>query len=184
MSPGAVGADMPQSPLSLRLAWNTAGLGLDVTVRGRRQPLAGRRSDLRHSDHLQIFVDTRHTGNVHRATEYCTALIVLPSDEDHDDEPTVAFVEIAQQRTTKRERSGKSCSYRVHETSDGYRLELWIPAAQLPGFAEAPEIGHIGFYLVVEDTVLGQLPLSIGGDFPVSYDPSTWLQVRLLPGEA
>ena len=67
----------------------------------------------------------------------------------------------------------------VQNQRDGYQLELWIPTTQMPGFDQIEEIGHLGFYVVVEDTELGQLPLSVGDDFPVAHDPSTWLQLNL-----
>jgi hypothetical protein len=47
------------------------------------------------------------------------------------------------------------------------------------GFDEAPSIGRIGFYCVVHDTELGEIPLSIADDFPIAFDPSTWLQLEL-----
>ena len=172
MNAGAAGLDV-------RLAWNPDGLGMELIVHGKRQDLSGRRHDLKHSDHVLVFIDTRHTANVHRATQFCTSLQILPSDEAADDGPTVQFVDIAQQRGTHREQDAKKVVVAVESVSDGYRLELWIPAAQIPGFAETPEIGHLGFYVVVEDTELGQLPLSIGDDFPVALDPSTWLQLNL-----
>ena len=172
MNQGAAGLDV-------RLAWNPDGLGMELIVRGKKQELSGRRHDLKHSDHVLVFIDTRHTANVHRATQFCTSMQILPSDEAADDGPTVQFVDIAQQRGTHREHDAKKVVVDVESVSDGYRLELWIPAAQIPGFAETPEIGHLGFYVVVEDTELGQLPLSIGEDFPVALDPSTWLQLNL-----
>ena len=172
MNQGAAGLDV-------RLAWNPDGLGMELILQGKKQELSGRRHDLKHSDHVLVFIDTRHTANVHRATQFCTSMQILPSDEAADDGPTVQFVDIAQQRGTHREQDAKKVVVDVESVSDGYRLELWIPAAQIPGFAETPEIGHLGFYVVVEDTELGQLPLSIGEDFPVALDPSTWLQLNL-----
>ena len=165
--------------LDVRLAWNPGGLGMELIVHGKKQELSGRRHDLKHSDHVLVFIDTRHTANVHRATQFCTSMQILPSDEAADDDPTVQFVDIAQQRGIHREQDAKKVVVAVESVSDGYRLELWIPAAQIPGFAETPEIGHLGFYVVVEDTELGQLPLSIGDDFPIALDPSTWLQLNL-----
>lgn len=167
--------------LQLKVAWNPEGLALEIGVPGKKMEPQGRWHDLKHSDHIQISIDTRHTANVHRATEYCTSLQILPSDDDADDKPTVKFVEIAQQRSTRRDQSAGKVAPVVKSQKDGYKLDVWIPAAQLPGFAETPEIGHLGFYLVVEDSELGQLPLSIGDDFPTSHDPSTWLQLNLLP---
>ena len=172
MNQGAAGLDV-------RLAWNPDGLGMELILQGKKQELSGRRHDLKHSDHVLVFIDTRHTANVHRATQFCTSMQILPSDEAADDGPTVQFVDIAQQRGTHREQDAKKVVVAVESVNDGYRLELWIPAAQIPGFAETPEIGHLGFYVVVEDTELGQLPLSIGEDFPVALDPSTWLQLNL-----
>ena len=165
--------------LDVKLAWNPDGLGIELVVHGKKQEVSGRRNDLKHSDYVSVFIDTRHTANVHRATQFCTALQILPSDEADDDQPTVQFVDMAQQHGTRLEQSSKRVLLGVETVSDGYRLEVWIPAAQIPGFAETPEIGHLGFYIVVEDTELGQLPLSIGDDFPVAHDPSTWLQLNL-----
>jgi len=172
MNEGAAGFD-------LRLAWNPDGLGIELIVLGRNSEISGRRHDLKHSDHVLVFVDTRHTANVHRATQFCTALQILPSDEAAHDQPTVQFIDIAQQRGTHREQDANGAVIAVESVSDGYRMELWIPAEQMPGFAEVPEIGHLGFYIVVEDTELGQLPLSIGDDFPIAHDPSLWLQLKL-----
>jgi hypothetical protein len=165
--------------LDIKLAWNPNGLAIELAVHGKRQEPSGRRNDLKHSDYGLILIDTRHTASVHRATEFCTALQFLPADEAIDDEPSVTFVEIAQQRSARRGQDAKRVAVSVGMINDGYRIELWIPAAQMPGFAEAPEIGHLGFYVVVEDTELGQLPLSIGDDFPIAHDPSTWLQLSL-----
>lgn len=165
--------------LDVRLAWNPHGLGMELIVHGKKSEISGRRHDLKHSDHVLVFIDTRHTANVHRATQFCTALQILPSDEAANDHPTVQFIDIAQQRGTLREKDAKGVLIAVDPVSDGYRMELWIPVAQMPGFAETPEIGHLGFYVVVEDTELGQLPLSIGDDFPIAHDPSTWLQLNL-----
>ena len=163
----------------LRMAWNPEGLGVELDVPGKKLPPAGRHKDLKNSDYISLFVDTRHTANVHRATEYCLSLVVLPCDEDADEKPTAAFVEIAQQRASKRDRDGRKCPVQVHVRPDGYRLEIWIPTSQMFGFDEAPEIGRIGFSCLIHDTELGEIPLNVGGDFPVAFDPSTWLQLEL-----
>lgn len=165
--------------LELKLGWNPDGLAIEIVVRGKKEEPAGRRHDLKNSDVVYIFIDTRHTANVHRATEFCTALQILPRDEVNDDAPTVQFVEIAQQRGTRRQPDAKRVMLNVLNQRDGYQLDVWIPTAQMPGFDQIEEIGHLGFYIVVEDTELGQLPLSIGDDFPVTHDPSTWLQLNL-----
>ena len=165
----------------LRMAWNQEGLGIELDMPGKKLPPAGRHKDLKNSDYISLFVDTRHTANVHRATEYCFSLVVLPCDEEADEKPSAAFVEIAQQRASKRDRDGRKCPVQVHVRPDGYRLEIWIPTSQMFGFDEAPEIGRIGFSCLIHDTELGEIPLNVGGDFPVAFDPSTWLQLELKP---
>jgi hypothetical protein len=163
----------------LKVAWNPEGLGIEFDVRGKKLPPAGRRSSLKTSDYISIFIDTRHTANVHRATEYCASLNVFPVDEDFDEKPAVVFAEIAQQRATKKDQDGRKCGLQCHTHPNGYTLELWIPQTQMFGFDEAPSIGRIGFYCVVHDTELGEIPLSIADDFPIAFDPSTWLQLEL-----
>ena len=168
------------SGLDLKLAWNPEGLAIEIAVKGKVNPPTGRERDLRHSDYVQIYIDTRHTASVHRATEFCSAWRVIPADEAAKGKPTVQLIDLAQQRGTRRQQDAGRVMIAMQNLSGGYQLELWIPAGQLPGFSEIAEIGHLGFYLVVEDTELGQLPLSIGGDFPVAHDPSTWLQLILI----
>ncbi|MCA9008573.1 MAG: hypothetical protein KDB01_02445 [Planctomycetaceae bacterium] len=165
--------------IKVRLAWNPDGLAMELAVHGKKREPSGRRNDLKHSDHVLVLIDTRHTATTHRATEFCTALQILPADEAAEDLASVQIIDIAQQRSAPRAQDSRRVKVSTTLINDGYRLELWIPATQMHGFAEAPEIGHLGFYVVVEDTELGQLPLSIGDDFPVAHDPSTWLQLNL-----
>jgi len=175
--PGCLNGD--RATFGLRMGWNPEGLGIQIEVRGKKHSPAGRRNDLKSSDSIMILIDTRHTANVHRATEFCSSLVVLPGDDDADNHCTVAFTEIAQQRALKRDQDGRKCRANTILLADGYTLELWIPSSQLPGFDDAPGIGRMGFYCVIHDTELGEIPLSIGDDFPVAFDPSTWLQLEL-----
>ena len=64
-------------------------------------------------------------------------------------------------------------------SSDGYQLSVWIPGSQLPGFAELAETRALGLYVVIEDAELGQLPMSVGGDFPLAWNPSIWTRMEL-----
>lgn len=143
-------------------------------------PVAGRSDGLSNSDTVQLMLDTRHTANVHRATAYCTSLLVLPVDEQNQQRPTALVRDIAQQRDQRTSESAAAAQMQCERTSDGYQLEVWLPTEMLHGFAEATEIGRLGFYCVVRDSELGELPLSVGGDFPVSFDPSTWIGMELI----
>lgn len=164
----------------LRMAWNEHGVGVSLRISGRRLPVTGRSDDLKHSDHLQLMIDTRRAADVHRATAYCSSLIVLPVDEQHQGQPRAMVHDIAQQRESRHSLDATHCRLTTSIMDDGYQCEIWIPEEQLFGFKDAPEIGHIGFYCVVRDTELGEMPMSIGGDFPVTFDPSTWIQTELV----
>lgn len=163
----------------IRAAWNDEGIGLSVHVSRKSMPPSGRWQSIANSDHLTFCLDTRHTANVHRFTEYCLSFRVLVSDDDADDAPTIRYQEVAQQRTSKVAFDPRRCRVERKDSESGYQLDLWVPATQIPGFADAIEIGHVGFYLIVHDVELGEIPLSVGGDFPVTYDPSTWIQLEL-----
>lgn len=169
----------PTDCLKIRMAWNPQGLGICVQVTGRKIPATGRSGDLKNSDHFQLMIDTRRTAEVHRATAWCTSLIILPVDEKSGGQPTALSHDISQQKERRQAADASGCLLRTDLHKDGYLTEVWIPAELLPGFSEIGEIGQLGFYCVVRDTELGELPLSVGGDFPVTFDPSTWIEISL-----
>lgn len=164
---------------SVHVGWNPEGMAFQFQVTGKTQPPLGRSENLRLSDHVLLWIDTRPAANVHRATEYCHHFAALPADENHDGQPRVLVQPIAQQRAVKGESDARKMLTRTHSLKDGYRLELWIPGSQLYGFREITQIGKVGFYCVVSDSERGQQPLSVDDRFPYSFDPSTWVQLEL-----
>jgi len=171
--------NVAELPWSLRAAWNSEGLGFEVRVRRKQIPPAGRWSSPTSSDRVLILLDTRPTAGVQRATEFCSLLTVLPVDDDQDEQPSARFIEIAQQRTQKLAQDPRRCRVETVLSSDGYQLSVWIPGSQLPGFAELAETRALGLYVVIEDAELGQLPMSVGGDFPLAWNPSIWTRMEL-----
>jgi hypothetical protein len=159
--------------------WHPDGLGLVFCVSGNPQACAGSSTDVKHSDCALIWIDTRPAGNVQRATEYCHHFACLPSDGQAAGGPAVVVQPIAQQRIQRIDSNPEKMTCRTHSKKDGYELEVWIPGSQLYGFREISELGRLGFYCVVQDTHLGDQPLSVGDDFPTSYNPSTWIQLEL-----
>lgn len=161
--------------------WNEDGFALQVNVSGRSAPAAGRSSDVSRSDAVLLWLDTRPTGTVHRATEYCHHFAILPADENQDGDPSAVVQPIAQQRHQRVESDVKKFRLNVQQRSDGYLLEAWLPGSQLHGWRDVTDLRRVGFYVVVQDTELGDQPLSIQDDFPVGYDPSTWATLELQP---
>src|SRR5690606_38675280 len=72
------------------LAWNDNGLGMSVNVRGRSGPPQCDPEKPGTSDGLQLWIDTRDTHSVHRATRFCQLFEVLPAGGGEDGtEPVV-----------------------------------------------------------------------------------------------
>jgi hypothetical protein len=167
------------SDFEIRVAWNPNGLGIAFSVGGRAGPPRGSGKSLKRCDHALLFVDTRHTATVHRAGSYCCGFVAIPCDDEANGKPSLAVRTIAQQRDLKQTADVRKCSIRSHISSTGYSMEVWLPASQLYGFAEVPDIGHLGFCCLIHDSESGELPLNLGDDFPVTFDPSTWLRLGL-----
>lgn len=164
---------------SLKAAWNEEGFAFSATVSGKQHPAAGSGSDLKVSDHILLWLDTRPTGSVHRATEYCQHLAIVPVDDEVDGDASIHVLPIAQQRQSRLEPNTRLMKRRIHSRKDGYTVELWIPGSQMYGYREIAEIGRLGFYCVINDSELGTQHLTVDDSFPYSYDPSLWLQLEL-----
>ncbi len=63
----------------VRAGWSEAGLGFSVRVEGKRQPSWCRDTKLEDSDGMQLWIDTRATHNIHRASRFCHRFIFLPA---------------------------------------------------------------------------------------------------------
>lgn len=159
--------------------WNEEGFGLRISVSGKAAPVAGRSSSLSGSDAVLLWIDTRPTGTVHRATEYCHHFAILPVDNDQDNQPGALNQPIAQQRHQRIESDVRKFLLQTQLSDDGYQIEAWIPGSQLHGWRDVGDLKRIGFYLVVQDSELGDQPLSVQDDFPFGYDPSIWATLEL-----
>ncbi len=83
----------------VRLGWNAAGLGISAQVTGKQKPLDCRLADPTESDGLQIWIDTRNTQNIHRASRFCHHFCLLPSGAGKkSDQASVQQLPIARAR--------------------------------------------------------------------------------------
>lgn len=159
--------------------WNPDGLAIKVIIEGKPETPSGDSKDLSISDAILLWLDTRPTGDVHRATEYCHHFALLPADKQSSGEPAIVPQPIAQQRATRLEFNAKLIKQRTKFTNTGYETEVWLPVTQLYGYREISEIGRLGFNCVVRNSHLGDQPFNLSGDFPTGYDPSTWTCLEL-----
>jgi hypothetical protein len=163
----------------LRGAWSDEGLAFTLRVSGKKQVAWCRASRIEDSDGLQLWIDTRDTHNVHRASRFCHRFVVLPfGSGSRLDEPTVELLPINRARENPKPPPPGSLQVRSEKRIDGYLLECHIPASALTGF-NAAEHPRLGFSYAVIDRELGWQTFSVGLEFPFQEDPSLWGTLEL-----
>lgn len=158
----------------VRLAWNEAALLLNVTVRGKQQPVWCRDSRIDDSDGVQLFIDTRNTQNIHRAGRFCHRFAFLPSGTGRNlEEPLAVMLAINRAKESPREIDSRQLAAISSRLADGYFLSAVLPAATLTGYNPA-EHPALGFSYAVGDRELGKQTFSVGPELPFADDPSLW----------
>lgn len=158
----------------VRLAWSERGIALNVSVRGKQQPLWCRDSRIEDSDGVQLWIDTRNTQNIHRAGRFCHRFAFLPVGAGHrGDEPVAVLLAINRAKESPREIDPAALKVHSEGSADGYRLEAFIPAAALTGYSPADQPA-LGFSYAVIDRELGWQTFSVGPELPFVEDPSLW----------
>lgn len=164
----------------IRAAWNPQGLGFGVEVRGKKRPLHCDPRQPFDSDGINLWIDTRSTQNVHRATRFCHHFFAMPAGAGTGKkQPAACQLPIARAKEESPLARPEQILLSVEHLSDGYALDIWLPAAILNGFE--PETNpRLGFYYALRDGELGEQYLSVGPEFPFSHDPSVWWTMELV----
>ena len=158
----------------VRIGWNKQGIGVHVSVNGKRQIPWCRETRLDESDGFHVWIDTRCSPGIHRATQYCHRFLWMPAGGGPQRErPVTALVGINRARGNPKSIAPgklKICAVPRH---DGYELSGLIPAEALTGF-DPKDQPRIGLYYAVVDRELGWQTLTLGPEYPVDEDPSLW----------
>lgn len=164
----------------LRLAWNERGLGVRVEVTGKKLGVRCDYAQLLNSDGLQLWIDTRSTQNIHRASRFCHHFCILPSGALRDRSlPVVRQLPIARAKEETPMCDPKQIVTYSERRDDGYVLEAWLPGEVLHGY-EPDSNPRLGFYYLLRDQELGDQVLSVGPEFPFDHDPSLWWPLELI----
>jgi hypothetical protein len=167
----------------VRAAWSEAGLAFALHVRGKKQTLWCRESQLEDSDCLQVWIDTRDVHSVHRAGRFCHRFIFLPCGAGgKSDKPLAASLPINRAREQPNPIRPGLLQVRCQRQGNDYVLEAMIPAEALTGFDPA-EHPRIGFNYAVIDRELGQQTFGVGSPMPYQEDPSLWATLELVKSE-
>lgn len=165
-------------------AWSEAGLYFMVRVQGKSslprfiQPRGG------FSDGLRIWIDTRNSPGIHRATRFCHCFHFFPglpkssSAAKINDLPLGILDEIPRAREHPAAISNGDLEVQSEFTADGYSLWAHIPSQCLTGFSPL-EFDRISLFYDVVDQELGTQSMTLGPELRYAEDPSLWVQANL-----
>ena len=164
---------------SVRVGWNPGGPGDRRPGRGAGRNAARPDRPEGFAD-VNLWIDTRDTRNVSRATRFChrfAAHLTLSRDRKGLD------VEVTQRPIARAVAdapiaSRRGSAARTELTRSGWILELFLPAGALNGFD--PETNRrLGFAYQVSDHDREDQFLGVGRDFPLGENPSLWATLEL-----
>jgi Carbohydrate family 9 binding domain-like len=178
--PSLADLDEQHSFADVRVAWSESGLALAVQVSGKRRPPWCRESRPDESDGLRVWIDTRDTHNIHRASRFCHQFIFLPAGSGRNlSDPYGELYFINRARENPKPVRPEALKTRTEKRVDGYVLEALIPAAAITGWDPA-EHKRLGFTYAIVDQELGEQAFSCGKEFPYREDPSVWATLELV----
>jgi len=176
--PGALREPTPWA--EVRAAWNDNGLGFSIEVSGRKGALAYETLDPEKADSVHLWIDTRDTRDIHRASRYCHGFKVGVYSTPSGLVKSIPLQEPIRRASQNAPIADRELiATRAARTSDGYRLEIFFPAEALHGF-DPDENRRLGFFYRVTHPKRGSLYLALDKTFPVAEDPSLWCTLELI----
>jgi len=158
----------------VRMAWSPEGLLFDVRIDGKKQPPWCRDSRLEDSDGLTVWIDTRATLNIHRASRFCHRFAFLPGGGGRGQtEPVADQLLINRARENARPVRPRELQVASRLTKSGYAMAAFVPAVALGGY-DPQQHRQLGFTYAVFDRELGLQTFATGPAFPYIEDPTCW----------
>ncbi len=171
--------DSKRAHSEVRGCWNEQGLTFTVRVEGKRQPPWCKESALADSDGFRLWIDTRATHNIHRASRFCHSAKFLPAGGGRMLEEPVAEPQlISRARENPKPAPHGAFQVRSEKRVDGYLLQAHVPAHTLTGY-DPGEYDRLGFFYAVCDRELPWQTFTVGPEFPIAEDPSVWATLEL-----
>ncbi|MEM9185390.1 MAG: hypothetical protein AAGB00_02710 [Planctomycetota bacterium] len=165
----------------VRMAWDFDGLTLIVKVEGKQTPVWCRDSRLEDSDGLQVWIDTRATHNIHRASKFCHRFVFLPAGAGRGAaEPVADQLLINRARENAQPVRPRQLQVASKVKADAYAMAAHIPASALDGY-DPTQYQSLGFHYQLIDRERGVQTFANGMEFPVDEDPSCWATLELQP---
>lgn len=158
----------------IRLGWHETGLFLNVDVRAKTTKPWCVSSRVDDSDRLALFIDTRDTKTVHRATKFCHHFALLPSGfENRVGVPFLSSEAIRMSSYATKKIADDTWQMVGELREDGYAYSAFISADALTGY-DTSEYPRLGFSYLLNDRELGLQTFNHSIEFPFRTDPSLW----------
>ena len=172
--------DGEYAPADVRAGWNELGLFFTLHMVGKQQAPWCRESQMDDSDGLHLWIDTRATHNIHRASRFCHRFAFLPGGTGRKyEDPVADQLIINRAREHANPIRPQQLRVLVDQQVDGYLLKAYIPADALTGY-EPAEYPRLGFTYAVVDRERGIQTFSVGVGLPYEEDPSTWATLEMV----
>jgi hypothetical protein len=163
-----------------RAGWNDSGLFFSASVEGKRQAVWCRENKLEDSDGVQLWIDTRDTHNIHRASRFCHRFVFLAAGGGRQFAEPVAdqlLVDRARENAQPVRPGWLKVVGKVGKS--GYQMSMHVPAAALTGFNPVDH-PKLGFTYFIFDREYGEQTFSVGTQFPFAADPGLWGTLELV----
>jgi hypothetical protein len=163
----------------VRVAWNAGGLAIQVEAEKPQASIQGTER-VEGMDGVNVWVDTRDTRNVSRATRFCHRFSARLSGLAGRG---TLGLEVVQRPIARAVADAPLCrpgllSSRAERLRKGWRIELFLPAEALNGF-DPDTNRRLGFAYQVTDPDREDQYLSVGREFPIGENPSLWSTLEL-----
>ena len=169
--------------------WASDGLYFKMTITGKSSPPRFYGNTGGVSDGLRVWVDTRSSPGIHRATRFCHCFHLFPgqpedadsSFDETDDvsrQPRGVLDTIPRARETPAAIESEKIIVSSHFEKNGYTLWSHVPASCLTGYAP-DQFDAISLFVEVVDFELGTQSISLGPELRYVEDPSLWIRAEL-----
>ncbi len=163
----------------LRVGWSEKGLFISSEITKKEQSLWCRESQILDSDGIQVWIDTRDTHNVHRASKFCHWIALLPVGGGIDGKkPIASMLKINRSKDDSPTINRHKIDIASKINKTGYKISAFISGKALNGW-DTNDHRMLGFNFTVVDRELGRQTLAIGPELPISEDPSLWQTIEL-----
>ena len=170
------------------LSWNEDGIFFQTRVKvssAKAAALAGGSpagNAASKTMHCSLYIDTRWSPGVHRATQFCHRFDFILS------RPTQTQPEIRGHGELAPIQRARAAPIDIHPTNisvaafylpDGYEIRAFLRGDALTGYSPV-EFPDVGVFYTINDTLVGSQIIARTFQSPFFEDPSVWCRAKLL----